>query len=69
MRLLCKVIDSQHLLLLREGHGKVQEGVEGDGHLQMGEYTQLWEVLVAEIIGAAAPSDQCFLEGQEPAVA
>lgn len=32
--LLCKVVDSQHLLLLREGYREVQEGVEGDGHLQ-----------------------------------
>jgi len=57
VRLLCKVVDSQHLLLLREGHGEVQEGVEGDGHLQTQEHTQLQEVLVAEISGAAAPVD------------
>lgn len=34
VRLLCKVVDSQHLLLLGEGHREVQEGVKGDGHLQ-----------------------------------
>lgn len=33
--LLCKVVDSQHLLLLWEGHREVQEGVKGDGYLQM----------------------------------
>lgn len=57
VRFLCKVVDSQHLLLLREGHGEVQEGVKGDGHLQMREHAQLWEVLVAEISGAVALAD------------
>lgn len=31
--LLCKVVDSQHLLLLWEGHREVQEGVKGNRHL------------------------------------
>lgn len=33
--LLCKVVDSQHLLLLWEGHREVQEGIKGNRHLQI----------------------------------
>lgn len=57
VRLLCKVVDSQHLLLLWEGDWEVQEGVEGDGHLQTRELTQYWELFMSQISKATVLPD------------
>jgi len=47
VRLLGKVEHREHLLLLGEGHGQVEERVKGDGHLRKrGSYYSLLIVCI-----------------------